>query len=115
MFIKSLEYSESPGDPRSWKVTGLDFGNINLIVGKNASGKSRVISALFGLAQIVAGRIPPKFSSGKWKVIFERTKGQMIEEQLYILELSGVELYLRRCPSLVGWLWREMTQAKVLF
>ena len=89
MFIKSLEYSESPGDPRSWKVTGLDFGNINLIVGKNASGKSRVISALFGLAQIVAGRIPPKFSSGKWKVIFERTKGQMVEEQLYILELAS--------------------------
>jgi len=89
MFIKSLEYSESPGDPRSWKVTGLDFGNVNLIVGKNASGKSRVISALFGLAQIVAGRIPPKFSSGKWKVIFERTKGQMVEEQLYVLELSS--------------------------
>jgi energy-coupling factor transporter ATP-binding protein EcfA2 len=89
MFIKSLEYSESPGDPRSWKVTGLDFGNINLIVGKNASGKSRVISALFGLAQIVAGKIPPRFSSGKWSVIFERTKGQIVEEQLYVLELLG--------------------------
>lgn len=89
MFIKSLEYSEAPGDPRSWKVSGLDFGNINLIVGKNASGKSRLISALFGLAQIVAGRIPPKFSSGKWQVIFERTKGQIVEEQLYILELSA--------------------------
>ncbi|WP_426781086.1 AAA family ATPase [Pseudomonas syringae] len=89
MFIKSLEYSEAPGDPRSWKVTGLDFGNINLIVGKNASGKSRVISALFGLAQIVSGRIPPRFSSGKWKVIFERTKGQIVEEQLYALELSA--------------------------
>lgn len=89
MFIKSLEYSESPGDPRSWKVTGLNFGNINLIVGKNASGKSRVISALFGLAQIVSGKIPPRFSSGKWKVIFERTKGQIVEEQLYALELSA--------------------------
>jgi energy-coupling factor transporter ATP-binding protein EcfA2 len=87
MFIKSLEYSEFPGDPRAWKVSGLDFGSVNLIVGKNASGKSRVMNALHGLAQIVSGRIPPKFSTGQWKVIFERTKGQAVEEQLYTLEL----------------------------
>ncbi len=89
MLIKSLEYSEYNGNPKSWKVSGLESGNINLVVGKNASGKSRVMRAIHGLGRIISGKIPPKFATGTWKVIFSRQKGKITEEQIYILELQN--------------------------
>jgi AAA15 family ATPase/GTPase len=41
--------------PGSWKVTGCTFGDINLIVGKNASGKTRIINTINIIADLLSG------------------------------------------------------------
>lgn len=49
MKLKSLEYGE-PG----WSLKGLNFSKASLIVGKNAVGKSKTITALSSLINIIA-------------------------------------------------------------
>ena len=47
--LKTLNYKET--QPQHWSVDGLVFGQINLLVGKNATGKSRVLNLIAGLAR----------------------------------------------------------------
>ena len=42
MIVESLYYSQWDGTPQEWKLEKCTFGNINLIVGENASGKVEV-------------------------------------------------------------------------
>src|ERR1043165_4494266 len=39
--LKSVQYSERLGTPKEWTLEPLTLGAINLIVGKNATGKTR--------------------------------------------------------------------------
>ncbi|HQU44999.1 MAG TPA: hypothetical protein PK867_19440, partial [Pirellulales bacterium] len=48
--LKTLSYSEFRGNPREWTLDGLELGQVNLLVGKNATGKSRVINVITNLA-----------------------------------------------------------------
>jgi ABC-type lipoprotein export system ATPase subunit len=89
MLIKSLEFVEYVNSPKFWHLEPMEFGQINLIVGKNSSGKSRVISVLQVLARLVGGNIQPQFDNGNWDVRFHRMKGLSIEEQRYRLALKN--------------------------
>ena len=55
MRLQSLEFIEYEGKPQEWSITGLTLGAKNLIVGRNASGKSRAINVINGLARSLAG------------------------------------------------------------
>jgi energy-coupling factor transporter ATP-binding protein EcfA2 len=55
MRIKSIRYTEYEGSPQEWKLEGITLGDINLIVGKNASGKSRILNVIRALAQHLVG------------------------------------------------------------
>lgn len=68
MRLKSLEYSEKVGEPEEWTLTGLSLSEINLLVGKNASGKSRILNIIHALAQAISEQ--RRLDSGKYKVIF---------------------------------------------
>ena len=39
MKLDQFEYIYNRGNPNEWRIDGCQLGNINLIVGKNASGK----------------------------------------------------------------------------
>ncbi|RON21050.1 hypothetical protein BK660_16235 [Pseudomonas brassicacearum] len=84
MFLKTLEYREHKGMPMAWSLRGLHLGPINLIVGKNSTGKTRVINIIAALANSIAGRAP-MFSSANWEAEFERYKGEVVESQTYHL------------------------------
>lgn len=84
MFLKRIEYSENNGSNMMWSVRGLHLGPINLIVGKNSTGKTRVINIIAALSNSVAAR-SPAFSSATWEAEFERYKGEAIESQTYHL------------------------------
>lgn len=48
-------------NPREWSIVGRDggyayFENINLLVGKNASGKSRSLNVIREIAGLFSGR-----------------------------------------------------------
>ncbi len=55
MQLKSFQYSEHKGNPQEWQLECLTLGSKNLIVGKNASGKSRTLNVIFALARYLSG------------------------------------------------------------
>ncbi|MCH4878514.1 ATP-binding protein [Pseudomonas sp. TMW22090] len=88
MFLKKIEYSEHKGTNMFWSIRGLHLGPINLIVGKNSTGKTRVINVISSLAHSVAARIPA-FNSAAWEAEFERYKGEAVESQAYYLSYKS--------------------------
>ena len=67
MYLKAIKFSRFFGQPYEWSIEGkpentvynqwVTFENINLIVGKNATGKSKTINALGQLANLLAGNV----------------------------------------------------------
>ncbi len=65
MILKALKFTRFQGEINEWSIEGkpvegelsqwLTLENINLIVGKNASGKSRTIDAIRQIADLVSG------------------------------------------------------------
>lgn len=92
MILKAMKYTRFRGEPREWRITGNDgpdsyayFENINLLVGKNASGKSRTLAVIRTIADLLSGRKTAEttnYPSEKYEVIFEE-EGAMFE---YIIE-----------------------------
>jgi len=65
MILSALKYTRYEGEPREWSIIGRDddyayFGNMNLLVGKNASGKSRTLNVIREIANLLAGKITLK-------------------------------------------------------
>jgi energy-coupling factor transporter ATP-binding protein EcfA2 len=56
MSLVKLTYSEYTNEPRYWEISDASFSKINLIVGKNSSGKSRLMSAINSFARILRGQ-----------------------------------------------------------
>ncbi|MBK5722771.1 ATP-binding protein [Dysgonomonas sp. Marseille-P4677] len=67
MILSALKYTRYVDEPREWSIVGNGgdyayFGNINLLVGKNASGKSRTLNVIREIADLVSGRIDLKYA-----------------------------------------------------
>lgn len=56
MALVKLSYCEYKNEPRYWEISDATFSNINLIVGKNSSGKSRLMSVINSFARIICGQ-----------------------------------------------------------
>ncbi len=95
MILKSFKYVRERGKPNEWKLVGspndnspLELGRTNLIVGKNASGKSNTIKALLNLADLLSGDKQIKnleIQSFSYEVTFEANTN------VYIYELDVVD------------------------
>lgn len=70
MSLVKLSYSEYEGQARYWEIRDATFSNINLIVGKNSSGKSRLLSVINSFAKILSGQQKP-FESCKFSAIIK--------------------------------------------
>ncbi len=103
MILKSLKYTRYAGEPREWSIVGKNgdyayFENINLLVGKNASGKSRTLNLLREIASLFSGRTDLKdvlsptqsfeliFLKGniRYKYILEFKNRIIIDEKLFL-------------------------------
>lgn len=74
MKLYSIEYTEFGEETFAWVLNELALIDINLIVGKNATGKSRVLRVIYGLAQLIEGtRSPSSLISGHYKAIFTQS------------------------------------------
>jgi ABC-type multidrug transport system ATPase subunit len=76
MQLKKLEYKEYEGDKREWTLEPASFGQINLLVGKNATGKTRTLNVMAGLARLLAGKQQGLFTSGDFKVTLVTPNGK---------------------------------------
>jgi energy-coupling factor transporter ATP-binding protein EcfA2 len=82
MRLVSVKYSELRGTPQEWTLDGLRLGSRNLIVGKNASGKTRVLNIINGLAGHLAG-LRPLTLFGDYDVTFDND-GRTLKYELRI-------------------------------
>ena len=83
MLLTSFQYSEHKGKPSEWILERTDFWSINLIVGQNASGKSRTLNVIAGLAKVLSNR-NLSFGNGYYKVVFETDKKKEIVFEINI-------------------------------
>jgi hypothetical protein len=80
MRLRSVKYTEFEDAPQKWTLEGLSLVESNLIVGKNASGKTRALNVIYSLARQLAGITPPPLS-GNYDVEFI-DDGKVISYQL---------------------------------
>lgn len=114
MILTSLKYSRFEGEPREWRIvengssekSGPMFGNINLLVGKNAAGKSRTLSAIRDIARLLSGRLLIEdtiYPTERYEITFKNTniegryvlayKKRVITEEMY--ELNSEVMFCR--------------------
>jgi AAA15 family ATPase/GTPase len=60
--LRSIEYFENEGTATEWKLKKSFFDKINLIVGRNASGKTRLVNIINGLSVLLTNGVRPPFS-----------------------------------------------------
>ena len=70
MRLISVKFSEFEGETQEWTLEGLTLGSTNLIVGKNATGKSRSLNIISALSRHLAGLQAPTISA-KYEVVFK--------------------------------------------
>lgn len=83
MKLTELSYSEFVGQPREWIVDQTQFDSKNLIVGKNATGKSRFLSVITGLSNLLSGDQVQLFDEGNYNVKFDNL-GMIYQYELTI-------------------------------
>jgi len=70
MLLKKIKYSEHLGEPRAWELEELTLDKVNLFVGKNACGKSRILNVIFSIAKLLSQRLR-SISSGTFEIEIE--------------------------------------------
>ncbi|MDR1181141.1 MAG: ATP-binding protein, partial [Bacteroidales bacterium] len=68
--LKKIEYSEFEEEDNVWKFKEVTLEKVNLLVGQNATGKTRTITVISWLANMLAGLQPQLLSSGNYTVEF---------------------------------------------
>ena len=71
MLLESIEYSQFEKTAQEWILENCTFDRINLIVGKNASGKSRTLNIIYGLANLLCGYHQMIYTGGNYQVTFD--------------------------------------------
>ena len=92
MLLKSIEYSQFVKKPNAWYLEKFLLGKINLIVGKNATGKTKVLNIIRGISNLLSGVHKLVFNSGNYSLIFEKD-GKTIE---YILCYENQGIYTEK-------------------
>jgi energy-coupling factor transporter ATP-binding protein EcfA2 len=82
MNLVTLNYEQHEGEPKQWRLSGLCLGNVNLLVGKNATGKTRTLNVINGLAKLLSGTTKLRFITGNYEVVFDND-GQRLEYKLH--------------------------------
>jgi len=75
MHLKSFEYK----DTYSWELETIHFNQLNLIVGKNAVGKSKTLNALVEVAKFIKGEGGIDIASHRCRVVFADANDKEIE------------------------------------
>lgn len=122
MKLKTLSYSQFKGKPREWVLDEIQLQDTNLLVGKNASGKSKTIAVIRSLGMLLAGEIPPIFLSGEYDATFvsdESTfryivkyKDSKVFEESYYRDDKAL---LMRATEGKGSLWAEKQNDTIEF
>ncbi len=84
MFLKQISYIEYDNLPNEWVLEEWSLEQINLLVGKNATGKTRTINIIAGLGNVLSGFQSQMFDTGTYLAEFYDSK----DEQHFRYNLS---------------------------
>lgn len=122
MRIDSIQFSEFKDRPREWALSDTTFDVVNLVVGRNASGKSRLLNVISGLAKMLRGEVQKVYQSGRYLAKFSTGDRRyvyelVIEDNLVESErLSrNNETLLDRGKNGIGKIWSEGIQQTMDF
>lgn len=88
MRLYSIDYTEYADHPYKWSLADLTLININLIVGRNAVGKSRILRIINGLARLIDGSLlPANLATGYYKATFRDETKSRHPDITYELEI----------------------------
>lgn len=87
MKLKTFSYKEA-----NWSIENLQLDEVGLIVGKNATGKSRTLKAIFKLKALLTQEFSIE-SSAEWAVSFVNEEGVAIDYQFTISESGEKVIY----------------------
>jgi energy-coupling factor transporter ATP-binding protein EcfA2 len=103
MRLNKIKYSQFDNKPREWILEQFDLGSINLIVGKNASGKSKTLALIYSLANLLSSFKQLPFISGNYEAHFDNegkevTYSLKYEDKKVLSETLKIdsEIYLSR-------------------
>lgn len=107
MVVTSFDYHEY-----NWDLASVPFGDLNLIVGKNAVGKSKTLAALVQVAKIIKGGISGVYLSHQCKMVFRLNENDELEYYYKIGNNKEIELeYLRKGEEVI--LYRKGSEAQI--
>lgn len=112
--LESINFSEFLGESLEWILPEVSLGRINLIVGKNSSGKSRLLSVIAGLANMLTGKNPKVYLNGNYHAVFSKgsltytysidiADGEVKKEKL----IRDEDVLLDRGAQGIGKIWAE--------
>jgi len=81
MILTKLNYYENKNKENYWEIKDLNFNMLNLIVGLNATGKTRLVRVISALAKIITRK--SKLLNGNWNVEF-KNNGETYKYELQI-------------------------------
>jgi AAA15 family ATPase/GTPase len=80
MSLDKYTYKEYQQKVNHWEIIDVTFTNFNLIVGKNSSGKSRLLKTISALGNILSGRRTTPFDDCEWVVELTIDKKKFVYE-----------------------------------
>jgi len=88
MKLDIFDYVYNKGLPSEWRVEECRLSQTNLIVGKNASGKSKIVRAIDTLSKLLSesGSLAPQPKSYEWRLLFDIDRPE--EKTEYILKIE---------------------------
>lgn len=120
MFLTKFSFRENAGKKSEWLIDNVRLGPINLVVGKNTSGKTRTLNAITDLVRMIRGKgttasgpvsYEMLFANGesnlKYELEFDLTTIQ--KERLYV----GKEMVLDRGEQGKGTIKYESTPGQL--
>lgn len=79
MQLQQIYFEQDPGQDTNWILGPFDIEPAMLLVGRNASGKSRTLAILWNFAAIIQGK--HQLAPGSWKITF-RDNDSIIQYEL---------------------------------
>ncbi len=95
MYLRKFSFRENAGLKIEWLIDDVGLGEINLVVGKNSSGKTRTLNALSDLVSMLTGRGTNASGPVCYELHFRNSDNLMKYELEYDLETIRMErLYM---------------------
>jgi hypothetical protein len=73
MILTSIDFYESKGKDTYWDIRNVHFGMFNLVIGLNATGKTRLLNVISNLVKMLS-RKTPVLLNGSWKLKYKDRK-----------------------------------------